>query len=101
MVVFYNSDKAPTTSLIKNLDDRELANIKSYIKTIKPGDLYDPTPEAPGCMDAPSMSYTIYQNNTAIVIAQVEACKEMARQNVGIADGRIVQILSEIAQLVH
>lgn len=100
-VVLYNSNKAPTTSLLKNLSTRELESIKSYIKTVKPGELYDPNPEAPGCMDAPGMRYTIYQDTTAIVIAQVQDCKEMARQNVSIADGRIVQILSEIAQLAH
>ena len=67
--------------------------------SVKPGELVDPQPNHPGCMDAPSFQYVVEAPQGRIVIWAKEECKTMTRKNATAADTEIMQILSAIVAL--
>ena len=94
-----NSDEQKI-EVLKPFNENETQEISDLVKTIVPGELIDSNVGYPGCMDAPSLSMSVYSNNNKIVIAQTVSCKSMDRVNKSTADEKMINILNELSQSV-
>lgn len=77
-----------------------LANLKVLVQSTKAGELVDPNPSQPGCMDAPSTTYySILNDGTKIAIAGSERCKELERKDATGSDYTIKNVLAGLTAL--
>jgi hypothetical protein len=88
--------------LIATLAPDVLTNIKSLAESIRAGEMVDPNPSSPGCMDAPStIYYAIKNDGTKIAIAQNEQCKQYERKEANSGDYVIKNVLQGMISLAQ
>lgn len=88
-------------SVITTLSSNRLKTLRKLIKSIQPGDMYDPNPKDPRCQDAPMSRDLVHKNGVQIEIAKNAGCKKFARQNATSADLRIIKILDALEKLAQ
>lgn len=99
VLTYHRNQKNPEVKVLKTYSPSELLKISNLVSKVKAGELYDKYPMNPGCMDAPTFTFTVYNQAGKIKIAQRMKCKEMSRKNAGPADKQIVKILQALAEL--
>jgi hypothetical protein len=96
LVSWIRGEQSPKVETLKQLSTEELALCNNLVEAIEPGELVDPNPESPGCMDAPSFRYVVHSSKGEITIWEKFNCKVMDRPAATEADSAIMKILSDI-----
>ena len=78
------------------------ARLKASVAAIKPGKMVDPSPNDPGCYDAPTVTYQAIQaSGERITLAQTHRCKGYEKENATDADKAVVEALNSLKDLAH
>ena len=96
---YFRSSEAPKTDVIKTLNDTEFKRLTFLVGKVKPGAVYDPHPDQPGCEDAPSFKFLVNTTVGTIVLSETIACKTTKRRNESAADREIIEILKGLEEL--
>jgi hypothetical protein len=86
-------DQKVITKQVATLSHELSRAIDAAVSKVKPGKLIDPNPKSPGCMDAPSVNYSVTSDNGKIDIGATVACKEMIKDNGDENDGLVRRAL--------
>lgn len=87
---------------IATLSAPVLNHLKAKIAAVQPGDLIDPNPKDPPCMDAPSVIYEVAAaDGTMTKVGAAYGCKELAKKDYPQADAEIVSQLKALSNLRH
>ena len=73
--------------------------LSQKVNAVKPGRLVDPEPNMPSCMDAPSVTYSVFIGATEIEIAANYGCKPLKKDNADSNDFAVRQMLDAAATL--
>lgn len=87
------------TTVVLTLSSEKIAKLMKVVAQVKPGKLVDPTPDRPGCMDAPSFSDAVYQGGKRVVLTQTAACKQSVSDTASSADAELIKVLNAIDSL--
>lgn len=83
---------------LKPFSEEEMRAIKANVADIVPGAFFDPNPNRPGCMDAPTETYKVFSKKGKIQIFKRFACKTQSRENANDADADMIKILHDLAR---
>jgi hypothetical protein len=91
-----------TVEELAQLSPMVLAKLQTLVNSTVAGELVDPSPEFPGCMDAPSTTYyAILADGTKIAVAGQQQCKELQKSNATSSDYQIESILKGFISLAN
>lgn len=107
--IFSNGNVQSTTnyrdnnSVVKKLatlSPEVLAKVSALVESTEAGELYDPSPEQPGCFDAPTTTYyAIKSNGEKIAVAQQMQCKDLQKRTATSGDYDLKHTLSGLTSL--
>lgn len=93
-------DGHTVTKALAKLSKGVLSKLQAIVTATQAGELVDPNPQNPGCMDAPSITYyAILANQTKIAVASVEQCKQLERADASSGDYQIKDVLQGLMSL--
>jgi hypothetical protein len=95
------NQKDPEVRVLKKLSQDKVAQIDDLVQSIEPGEMVDPNPGAPPCMDGGSRKYVVYSLEGEITIAETIACKKMIRPNATEADEAMIVTLNSVKKLAN
>ena len=79
-----------------------LAKLNKTVQSTKKGNIVDPDPKVPSCMDAPTtMYFAILNSGERIELGASEGCKEMRKDNATYGDKQIQKILQGFMSLIY
>lgn len=95
----YDDGRAEKIALLK-LGPAIMKQLTTNIAAVVPGEVVDPNPDMPSCMDAPYIKYEIVSSNgTTSKLAERIACKELYKAGNPQADAQIVNLLETLSTL--
>ena len=79
-----------------------LASLEAHVEAVQSGELKDPNPKRPGCVDAPSSDYqVIKKSGERIGIAARRACKDYEKEDATEADVAVIKALDAAWVFAH
>ncbi|HVK60141.1 MAG TPA: hypothetical protein VM432_01275 [Bdellovibrionales bacterium] len=96
---YFDASRNKTSNMLR-LSPELTRKIVALVAKVEAGKLVDPTPEDPGCFDAPYTSFkAVKDNGQEIEIAANSACKHMLKQPRNGADAELERILKSLLDL--
>lgn len=99
VISYYRNHTQDQIKRLRTLSFAEFSDLSLWLKKIKPGNMYDPQPNNPGCQDAPSFRYVVHLASGEMEIGKQAACKTWKRHNASSADAKVIKMLQELEQL--
>ncbi len=87
--------------IIAKLSNATLAKLKANVNAVSKGEVVDPNPELPGCMDAPTTTYLANTNGVLLAIEQRIDCKDFRKTDANEADAAVVKTLKALMDLAE
>jgi hypothetical protein len=97
--VYMRQNNKVVVKQIAKLAPSVIKSLIEHANKVVAGELKDPNPKEPGCMDAPSITYTAINQSGEIDIAERQACKEMEKENATFEDQAVRSALDAALDL--